>query len=285
MTKLIILIVGVIGLFSFSSLAFSDDSLPSVIPSCAEDEGLRSSQEGESVSVRDDPMQESDESVVEPDEELEPSDQKEVTEEKEEAHIADPLEPWNKAMYHVNDKLYYWLLKPAAQGYSAVVPEDMRISVSNFFYNLTTPIRFVSSLLQLKMKSAGNELLRCVVNTTFGVAGLGDFGRDKMDIKRHDEDLGQTFGHYGIGHGFYIVWPLLGPSSLRDTVGLVGDAFLNPTYYVTPVRDSLAITATDEVNNTSLHIGDYEDLKKSAIDPYISIRDAYAQNRKKKVEE
>src|SRR4030042_226949 len=104
MTKLIILIVGVIGIFSFSALAFSDDSLPSVTPSCAEDEGVRSSQEGESVSVQDEPVQESDESVVEPsdesidepDEELEPSDQEGITEENETSRIADPLYVWNK---------------------------------------------------------------------------------------------------------------------------------------------------------------------------------------------
>lgn len=199
--------------------------------------------------------------------------------------IADPIKPWNTAMYHVNDKFYFWLLKPVSQGYSAVVPEDMRLSVSNFFKNLTTPIRFVSSLLQLKMKKAGNELVRFVYNSTAGIGGLADVAKTDLDIKRQEEDLGQTFGHYGIGHGFYIVWPILGPSSLRDTVGMVGDWFLDPVYYVNPLEASLGISAYDEVNETSFYIGDYEDLKKSAIDPYVSIRDAYTQNRKKKVEE
>jgi phospholipid-binding lipoprotein MlaA len=199
--------------------------------------------------------------------------------------IADPIKPWNTAMYHVNDKFYFWLLKPASQGYSAVVPEDIRLSVSNFFKNLTTPIRFVSSLLQLNIKKAGNELVRFVYNSTAGIGGLADVAKTDLDIKRHEEDIGQAIGHYGVGHGFYIVWPVLGPSSLRDTVGLVGDWFLDPVNYVNPFIDSLAITAYDEVNETSFYIGDYEDLKKSAIDPYISIRDAYTQNRKKKVEE
>ena len=188
-------------------------------------------------------------------------------------------------MYHVNDKFYFWLLKPVSQGYSAVVPEDIRLSVSNFFKNLTTPIRFVSSLLQLKMKKAGNELVRFVYNSTAGIGGLADVAKTDLDIKRHEEDLGQTFGHYGVGHGFYIVWPVLGPSSLRDTVGMVGDWFLDPVNYVNPFIDSLGISAYDEVNETSFYIGDYEDLKKSAIDPYVSIRDAYTQHRKKKVEE
>jgi phospholipid-binding lipoprotein MlaA len=143
----------------------------------------------------------------------------------------------------------------------------------------------VSSLLQLKIKKAGNELVRFAYNTTAGVGGLADVAKTDLDIKRHEEDLGQTFGHYGIGHGFYIVWPILGPSSLRDTVGMVGDWFLDPVYYVNPLEASLGITAYDTVNETSFHIGDYEDLKKSAIDPYVSLRDAYTQHRKKKVEE
>jgi phospholipid-binding lipoprotein MlaA len=285
--KLITLTIGVCGLLAFFLFGFSHESLALTITSSEQDQEVKSSQVDETQQVQEQTIQEPDELIEEPDQEEEPSDQEEIIEEEEEetVQIADPLYVWNKGMYYFNDKFYFWLLKPVSQGYSAVVPEDMRISVSNFFYNITTPIRFVSSLLQLKMKTAGNELLRFVMNTTFGVAGLGDFAKDKMDIKRHDEDIGQTFGHYGIGHGFYIVWPILGPSSLRDTVGFVGDLFLHPVTYVKPLEASYGIFAYEELNDTSLHIGDYEDLKKAAIDPYISIRDAYAQNRKKKVEE
>jgi phospholipid-binding lipoprotein MlaA len=209
----------------------------------------------------------------------------EEADEEEVVRIADPLYPWNKAMYHVNDKLYFWMLKPIAKGYSAVVPEDVRLSVSSFFDNLAFPIRFVSNLLQLKMKNAGTELFRFVYNSTAGVCGLADAAKADFDIRSHDEDLGQTLGTYGIGHGVYIVWPFLGPSSLRDTVGTVGDWFLNPVFYVEPIEAAAGITVYDEVNETSFRIGDYEDLKKSAIDPYVAIRDAYAQHRKKKVEE
>jgi phospholipid-binding lipoprotein MlaA len=211
--------------------------------------------------------------------------EEEPIEENEVVTIADPIKPWNTAMYHVNDKFYFWLLKPVSKGYSTVVPEDIRLSVSNFFENITTPIRFVSSLLQLNIKKAGNELVRFIYNTTAGVGGLADVAKTDLDIKRQDEDLGQAIGHYGVGHGFYIVWPVLGPSSLRDTVGMVGDWFLDPVYYVNPLEASLGIAAYDKVNETSFHIGDYEDLKKSAIDPYVSVRDAYIQHRKKQVEE
>lgn len=209
----------------------------------------------------------------------------EAEKEEEKVTIADPLYPWNKAMYHFNDKLYFWVLKPASKGYSAVIPEDMRIAVSNFFENVMTPIRFVSDILQLKIKRAGNELVRFAYNSTAGVCGLADAAKVDLNVPRVDEDLGQAFGHYGIGHGFYIVWPFLGPSSLRDSVGKFGDGFLNPVNYISPIETSIGITAYDEVNTTSLHIGDYEDLKKAAVDPYVSIRDAYLQYRKKKVEE
>jgi len=289
MIKLVILIAGMIGtIFCFSS-AFSDDALPSVSPCCRQGQEVTSSQGEKPGPIQDKLTGEQDETVAKPDLQQEPSDQEEPTEEEEGPQIADPLAPWNKTMYHVNDKFYFWILKPVTQGYSAVVPEGMRVSFSNFYENVTTPIRFVNSLLQLKIKSAGNELIRFVANTLFGVAGFGDFAKEKMDIKRHDEDLGQTFAHYGIGHGFYIVWPILGPSSLRDSVGFIGDRFLHPFSYIETGDASLEVTAGtyahEQVNDTSFHIGEYEDLKKAAIDPYISIRDAYVQHRQKKAEE
>jgi phospholipid-binding lipoprotein MlaA len=226
------------------------------------------------------------EPVIEKETESEIIEEETIEEGEEEApHIADPFYIWNKGWYYFNDKFYFWLLKPVSQVYSAIFPEIVRIGVSNFFYNITTPIRFVNSVLQFKLKDAGNELVRLVINSTLGVGGFGDFAKGQLDIKRKNEDLGQTFGTYGIGHGFYLVWPILGPSSLRDTVGLVGDGFLNPINYIRPVATSIAITSYDTVNHTSLHIGDYEDIIEAAVDPYVSIRDAYVQNRKKKVEE
>jgi phospholipid-binding lipoprotein MlaA len=232
---------------------------------------------------RDDTEDDTETETGQPQDDAEDTSEEEAGEEA--LQIADPLYVWNKAMYHVNDKLYFWVMKPLARGYSAVVPEDMRLSVSNFFDNITTPIRFVSSLLQLRIKDAGNELFRFLYNSTAGVCGLADAAKMDFGIRKQDEDLGQTLGRYGIGHGFYLVWPFLGPSSLRDTVGKVGDRFFNPIHYIDPTDASVGITVYDKVNDTSFRIGDYEDLKKSAIDPYISIRDAYLQYRKKKVEE
>jgi phospholipid-binding lipoprotein MlaA len=276
--KLAFLLFLVLIFLLLSSIQVSADSFSTMAEiSSNKDEEIISSKENE-------PLPElSKEPEEKPDDDMGDITEEEV--EEESIQIADPLYPWNKAMYHFNDKFYFWLMKPLAQGYSAVVPEDIRLSVSNFFNNITTPIRFVSNLLQLKIKDAGNELFRFLYNSTAGVCGLADAAKMDFDIRQQDEDLGQTLGSYGIGHGIYLVWPFLGPSSLRDTVGKVGDYFLNPVYYINPIETAVGITVYDQVNETSFRIGDYEDLKKSAIDPYISIRDAYVQHRKKKVEE
>lgn len=214
-----------------------------------------------------------------------------ITEElaEEAAAIPDPFAPINKAMFHINDKLYFWVLKPITQVYSSIIPEEFRILFSNFYDNLKSPARVVNNILQLRLKAAGNELIRFVFNSTAGFGGLADVSREALGIKKQEADFGQTLGHYGIDHGFYIIWPLLGPSSLRDTAGLVGDRLMYPLTYIDQSDLSteavVAIFAHEKVNDTSFKIGDYESFKDSAIDPYISMRDAFVQHRKKKVEE
>ena len=205
-------------------------------------------------------------------------------EDEMEDEIPDPLEPFNRAMFTVNDKLYFWVLKPVAKGYSTVVPEPIRLSVRNFFNNVATPIRLVNSLLQFKMKSASNELVRFGINSTFGILGLYDVAKDEMGINMQDEDFGQTLGVWGAGPVFYLYWPVLGPSNVRDSLGFVGDYFLDPVNYVNPMLDRYALKIGDTVNRTSLRIGDYEEIKKDAIDPYSAFKDIYYQYRKSKIE-
>jgi len=199
--------------------------------------------------------------------------------------VADPLSPWNRAMFHFNDKLYFWLLKPLSRGYRAVIPTPVRSGVKNFFRNITMPIRMVSCLLQGKGRAASAELSRFLINSTVGVFGFGNPAKRWPELSPSEEDLGQTLGRYGIGNGFYIVWPVLGPSTLRDSVGMVGEWFLDPVSYVHPTEAYLEIWTLDKVNETSFRIGDYESLKEAAIDPYVAFRNAYIQYRKKKVEE
>jgi len=202
-----------------------------------------------------------------------------------EESVSDPLEPINRVFFQFNDKLYFWLLKPLATGYKAVTPQSVRVGVRNFFYNVAFPIRFFNCLFQAKFEGAGFEFTRFILNTTVGVAGFLDVATD-LDIERYEEDLGQTLGSYGWGSSFYINWPVLGPSSPRDTLGLIGDAFLDPVNYAVPrTKYNASVKAYDGVNETSLSIGDYEDLKRAALDPYIAVRDAYYQNRRSKIEE
>jgi phospholipid-binding lipoprotein MlaA len=204
--------------------------------------------------------------------------------EEEEDLIADPFEPVNRAFFAVNDKLYFWVLKPVTRAYSFLFPEQVRLSVNNVFDNVTTPIRFVNSLLQFKFKRAGKELLRFGINSTAGVLGIFDVAGDNEGITvNEDEDFGQTLGVWRLGPGFYMNLPVLGPSSLRDAVGLAGDYFLDPVNYINPLVDRYAIKAGSTVNATSFKIGDYEGIKKDALDPYAAIRDIYYQYRKSKI--
>lgn len=206
--------------------------------------------------------------------------------ESKQLKVADPLYYWNKGMYHVNDKLYFWVLKPLAKGYKAITPDIFREGVSNFFYNLMMPIRFVNCILQGKGNAAANEFTRFVINSTIGVLGLGDPASQYPQLNlSDDEDLGQTFAKYGIGNGFYLVWPILGPSTLRDTIGQLGDAYLNPLVYIRPFEAQMAVRALNYTNKTSFHIGEYEALKEASVDPYVAMRNSYLQFRERKIKQ
>ena len=199
--------------------------------------------------------------------------------------VDDPLEPFNRLMFGFNDTLYFWIVKPVAGTYKAVVPEPARTGVRNFFQNLTTPVRYVNCLLQGKGDGADTELRRFLVNTTEGILGFGDPARDKYELEPVQEDLGQTLAVHGMDDGFYIVWPFFGPSNVRDSLGKVGDMFLNPVRYVEPTETSIYISAGKGINEGSFYIGEYEDFKAAALEPYIAMREAYIQYRDKQIQE
>jgi len=214
--------------------------------------------------------------------ESEPSfPEEEVLEEK----IRDPLEPLNRIFFHINDRLYFWVLKPVASGYQKVFSKEVRIGVSNFFSNIATPIRLVNCVLQANLKGAATEALRFLINTPFGLFGFLDPAQKEFGLEKREEDLGQTFGVWGFGPAFYLEWPILGSSNLRDTLGYIGDLFLDPITYLpsTPIR--IGLKTYEKVNETSLRLGEYEDFKKVVLDPYIAKREAYHQNRKYKIKE
>jgi len=199
--------------------------------------------------------------------------------------ISDPLESSNRVMFGINDIFYFWVANPVIQTYEKIVPQPARICIGNFFENLTTPARFVNCLFQGKGPEADRELHRFVVNTTAGILGFGDPARDRWHLAPANEDLGQTLAVHGFGDGFYVVWPVFGPSTLRDSVGMVGDAFLNPVRYVKPLETSIGISVVDATNKGSFHIGEYEAFKSAAVDPYVAMREAYIQYRSKQIKE
>jgi len=204
---------------------------------------------------------------------------------QQQVKVADPLKPLNRAMHNVNDKLYFRVLRPVARACKKAVPKPARISIRNFFNNLTTPARYVSCLLQGKRKAAGTELHRFALNTTVGVLGFVDPAQEKWKLAPTDEDLGQTLGKWGVGNGVYVVLPLLGPSTVRDTLGLIGGQLLNPVRYVEPAEVSLAISAGKIANENTFTIGRYESFKSAAVDPYTAMRQAYIQYRDKQVKD
>jgi phospholipid-binding lipoprotein MlaA len=199
--------------------------------------------------------------------------------------IPDPLEPINRLMFGINDILYFWVAKPCSNVCKAVVPKPARIGIRNFFHNISTPARYVNCLLQGKGDSADIELRRFLVNSTVGVLGFGDPAKDRYGLEPVEEDLGQTLAVHGMGDGFYIVWPIFGPSTLRDSIGMAGDSFLNPVRYVEPWETSAYISGARVVNEGSFHIGEYEDFKAASLEPYIAMRQGYIQYRNKKIKE
>jgi phospholipid-binding lipoprotein MlaA len=207
----------------------------------------------------------------------------ETYENGENAKVADPIEPINRAIFTVNDKFYLWVLDPVATGYSKVLPANIRGCVGNFFYNLGEPVRSANCLLQGRFRDSGLVLSRFMLNTLFGVFGLADPAGHEFAIPAISASLGETLAVWGIGDGFYLVAPLLGPSTVRDLTGTVVDSMAMASYY--PWNDDevspLALTGVNTVNRTSLHLGEYQDLKSMSFDPYVAFRNGYFQMRAK----
>lgn len=205
------------------------------------------------------------------------------SEEAESEVFNDPLEPVNRIVFTFNDTMYIWVMEPVATFYSNVVPMDLRNCIDNFFRNLQEPVRFVNTLLQGRFSDSFMVLQRFVINSTLGIYGLADAAGSEFGIESVEATMGETLENWGIGDGFYLVIPLLGPSTLRETAGDIVDAAEMTPYY--SWSDDLvtngAIYVGKETNNLSLHLGEYEEWKKLLFDPYISFRNAYFQYRRK----
>ena len=216
----------------------------------------------------------------------------------------DPWEPLNSKVFEFNRQLDRWVLKPVAKGYNFIVPNVVQVGVSNFFYNIRVTPRFMNNLFQGKFKGAGIEAGRFLINTTAGVGGFFDVAQH-FHLTTPEEDTGQTLGFYGVKPGPYLMVPLLGPYTVRDLAGYVGDIALNPVFWLMfPIIEIDAIPSvvphanratsslilltargTEIVNDRSLNLEKFQGVEESTLDLYAAVRNAYLQKRAKSIRE
>ena len=191
----------------------------------------------------------------------------------------DPWENWNRKVFGFNEVLDENVLKPVATAYSNVVPSMVRQGVQNFFNNFADAWSGVNNLLQGKVELGLQDLVRVSVNTVFGLGGVLDVASE-MGLDHHYEDFGQTLGHWGFGAGAYVVWPLLGPSTVRETIALPLDRSVSPTLAVEGSSGQVGITVLQLVNTRAGLLGASRVVDDIALDKYSFIRDAYLQRRR-----
>jgi phospholipid-binding lipoprotein MlaA len=195
----------------------------------------------------------------------------------------DPLEPFNRGVYQFNETVDRYALKPAAKGYRAVVPPPVRGGVTNVFGNFRDVTTAVNHVLQLKIGTALSDVARVAVNSTVGILGVFDVA-SHVGLDKHDEDFGQTLGWWGVPSGPYLVLPIFGPSTVRDGVGLIGDYFTDPEFYLINESPYTWITFGVRVVNARANLLEAERIfNQAAIDRYAFLRDAYLQRRRNQI--
>lgn len=203
--------------------------------------------------------------------------------------VHDPMEKFNRVMFRFNDGVFTYALRPINRGYAFVVPRPVRQGLGNAFDNVNYPVRFVSSLLQGKIKRATKETGKFLVNTVGGIGGLFRTAEKFPTLADlPEEDMGQVFGAWGIPAGPYIVLPLLGPSSPRELLGFAGDYVLTPTNWnslnvgnrewIDPDYETL-VSGAGFISKLPSVVGAYDAATRDAIDPYIAVRDGYFSHR------
>jgi phospholipid-binding lipoprotein MlaA len=197
----------------------------------------------------------------------------------------DPWESFNDKTFYFNfNVLDRYGMKPAAEVWSRI-PEQVRESLANAFFNLAMPKRFVNKVLQGRLPGAGEELARFVLNTTVGVAGFFDVA-SRLGLDKSDADTGQTFAVYGAKPGPYLVLPLLPPLTVRDAFGFAADSFMDPlSYFVTPFAADFGRAAATRINERANNLKLYDDVEDSSLDLYAAVRNGYLQRRHKFIED
>ncbi len=196
---------------------------------------------------------------------------------------SDPLAPFNEAMFTFNRKLDDWVLHPVASGYAYIAPDPVREAVGRFLDNLDVIPRAMNNLFQCRLAQAGGEVARFGINSTLGFAGLFDPADHWFGLKEHPDDFGLTLRYYGVPTGPYLMLPFFGPSTIGDTAGLIVDGAMNPLDYLTPWYVYLSADggwdAASALNYRSLHLNQFEEADRYAIDLYGAVQDAYLQTR------
>lgn len=191
----------------------------------------------------------------------------------------DPIEGFNRAMFAFNEGLDTVLIKPVAQGYDAVLPTPVHTGVTNFFGNIADLFIGVNNLLQGKPDQAVSDIGRVLVNSTVGILGLFDVATE-MGLEKHDEDFGQTFGRWGVGDGAYVVIPVFGPRTVRDTAGLVLDVAADPVGNVDHVATRNSLYALRSIDTRADLLPADKVIEEAALDKYAYVRDGYLQRRR-----
>lgn len=191
----------------------------------------------------------------------------------------DPIEGFNRAMFAFNEGLDSAIIKPVAKGYDHVLPSPIKTGVTNFFSNIEDLFIGVNNLLQGKVPEAFSDLGRVVINSTVGLLGVIDFASD-AGLEKHDEDFGQTFGRWGVGNGAYVVIPVFGSRTVRDTVGLVLDVAADPVANHNPKRTRDIALVLRLVNDRANLLPADKVIDEAALDKYSYMRDAYLQRRR-----
>jgi phospholipid-binding lipoprotein MlaA len=191
----------------------------------------------------------------------------------------DPWESWNRKVFAFNEGLDQRILKPVAKQYAKVVPRFVRRSVDNFFANAADGWSAVNNVLQGKGEPAFNDVVRFSTNTVFGFFGILDIASE-FGLEHHHEDFGQTLGRWGFGPGAYVVWPLLGPSTVRDSLALPLDRTASPALYINDGSWQFGIVGLQILNTRANLLGASQVIDEIALDKYIFVRDAYLQRRR-----
>src|SRR2546422_1830587 len=191
----------------------------------------------------------------------------------------DPWESFNEKTFWFNRQVDRFVLKPVAKVYNAALPDLIRGGIANMFDNLDVTRRLVNNILQFQFAGAGRELTRFVINSTMGIAGFFDVARTALDIAQSNRDTGQTLGVYGVGHGPYLVLPLLPPLTVRDFFGFVADQAMYPLNYFIPAGAVIGTSVTEEISDRAANIDRYEGVEETVVDLYGGVRNAYFQRR------